>query len=90
MRRIDLALCSPEAAKPAFAAVLSAGQAAERQVAEARAGAERLRQEAAQARAQRLAQATAVASELISHARVATAAILSLAQERDPERVAST
>lgn len=85
-RRIDLALSLPEAAKPAFAAVLSAGQAAERQVAEARAGAERQRQEAAQARSQRLTQATAVASELISHARVATAAILSLAQERDPER----
>ncbi len=85
-RRIDLALSLPEAAKPAFAAVLSAGQAAERQVAEARAGAERLRQEAAQARSQRLNQASAVASELISHARVATAAILSLAPERDPER----
>jgi regulator of protease activity HflC (stomatin/prohibitin superfamily) len=85
-QRIDLALSLPEAAKPAFAAVLSAGQAAERQVAEARAGAERQRQDAAQARTQRLAQATALASELISHARVSTAFILSLAQERDPER----
>jgi regulator of protease activity HflC (stomatin/prohibitin superfamily) len=84
-QRIDLALGLPEAAKPAFAAVLSAGQAAERLVAEARAGAERLRQEAAQARSQRLAQATALASELISHARVATDAIISLAQERDPD-----
>ena len=85
-QRIDLVVSLPESAKPAFAAVLSAGQSAERLVAEARAGAEHLRQEAAQARTQRLTQATAVASELISHARVRTDTILSLAQEHDTER----
>jgi regulator of protease activity HflC (stomatin/prohibitin superfamily) len=85
-QRVDLAVSLPEAAKPAFAAVLSAGQTAERAVAEARSGAERLRQDAAQARTQRLAQATANASEIVSHARVVSDSIVALAQERDPER----
>lgn len=85
-RRVDLGATLPEAARPAFAEVLSAAQSAERQVAEARAAAERQRQEAALFRAQRLGQAEAAASELVSRARVSSEAILALAGERDPSR----
>ncbi len=74
----------PAQAKPAFAEVLSAAQAAERAVAEARANAERVRQEASVFRAQRLAQAEALAKELTSRARVATDTIAALAKEKDP------
>jgi hypothetical protein len=76
----------PEAAKPAFAEVLSAAQQAERAVAEAKANAERQRQEASLFRFQRLSQAEALAKGLTSRARVATDTIVALAQERDPQK----
>jgi len=85
-QRIDLVVELPDAAKPAFAEVLTAAQSAERAVATARASAERTRQEALQARAQRLTDATATAQELISGAHVATDVVISLAQEHDPRR----
>jgi len=85
-QRIDITAELPARAKPAFAEVLSAAQAAERAVADARADAERMRQDALAFRAQRLGQAEALAKELTSRARVATDAIVALAQERDPGR----
>lgn len=85
-RRVDVTVELPAEARPAFAEVLSAGQTAERLVAEARAHAERVRQEAALARAQRLSQAEATARELVSRARVATEAFTALTREQDPVR----
>lgn len=85
-QRVDVTAELPEAAKPAFAEVLSAVQSAERVVAEAKAAAERQRQEAALFRSQRLSQAEALATELTSRARVATDSIVALAQERDPQK----
>jgi regulator of protease activity HflC (stomatin/prohibitin superfamily) len=87
-QRVDLSIELPDDAKPAFAEVLSAGQAAEKAIATARAQAERTRQLASQARAQRIAQAAADARETVSRARVDTVGIVALARERDPERQA--
>ncbi len=85
IERVDLVAELPEAARPAFAQVLAAAQGAERDLAEARAVAERVRQEAGQAAATRAARAQAVATELLSQARVATDSIAALAQEQDPQ-----
>ncbi len=85
-QRVDLAVTLPEAARPAFAEVLTAAQTAERTVAEARTQAERQRQDTVQFRAQRLGQASAFAHELVSRAKVATDSIAALAQEHDPDR----
>jgi len=84
--RVDLVVELPDNAKPAFSDVLTAAQSAERAVASARAGAERTRQEALQARSQRLSEAAATAQELITSAHVATDVVVSLSRERDPRR----
>lgn len=82
--RVDLAAAIPEAARAAFAEVASAEQAAAQEVAAARTTAERTAQQAQQARAEILAQASARAEEQVARARVATRAVALLAEEREP------
>jgi modulator of FtsH protease HflK len=84
VQRIDMTAWLPPQAKVAFDAVLTATQAADRGVAQARTDAERRRQESDRDRDRLLAAAEASAQETISGARVDTAPILALEQEETP------
>jgi regulator of protease activity HflC (stomatin/prohibitin superfamily) len=85
VQRIDMTAWLPPQAKVAFDAVLTATQAADSGVAQARTDAERRRQEADRERDRLLAAAQASAQETVSGARVDTAPILALEHEETPQ-----
>jgi len=84
VQRIDMTGWLPPQAKVAFDQVLTATQAADRGVAQARTDAERRRQEADRERDRLLAAAEASAQETVSTAHVDTAPILALEHEETP------
>ena len=83
--RVDLSAFLPASAKLAFDRVLTVTQGAQTEIALARTGAEQVRQEAVEQRAQTIAKAQALAAEIVAGAHERTAEIASLAADNPAE-----
>ncbi len=84
IERVDVTAQLPPRAAPAFQAVLSARQGAERDVAEANSEATRVRQASDSERTALLNEAEAKAGEIVSDAKVKTSSVAALTSARDP------